>query len=329
MTETLISEIMIDFRNFLDKETANKTESILVIKLRGYNVTKAENALMVYDGREDIVKKFFVAKKVEGMSDKSLIYYRNTIFMLLKFLGKPVQEITPDDLRYYIAIRQMKDKVSNVTVDNERRVFSSFFQWLIDEDYIEKNPMRKIKKIKTEKRIKKPLADEELERIRDACKNPRELALVELFISTGMRVGEMELLNRSDVDFENNEITVFGKGSKERVVYLNAKAKLRLMQYLQSRIDNDPALFVGLQKPHERLGMGQIEKLMRDLGNNAGIMKVHPHRFRRTSATTALNRGMPIEQVSKMLGHESIETTTIYAIVNQRNVKASHEKVLW
>lgn len=329
MKETLISEIMIGFRNFLDKETANKAENVLAIKLHGYNVTKADNALTVYDGREDCVKKFFVAKKVEGLSDKSLVYYRNTIFALFKFLCKPVQEITPDDLRYYLAVRQMKDKVSNVTADNERRVFSSFFQWLIDEDYIEKNPMRKIKKVKTEKRIKKPLTDEELERIRDSCKNPRELALVEIFISTGMRVGELELLNRDDVDYMSNEITVFGKGSKERVVYLNAKSKLRLSQYLQTRTDKDQALFVGLQKPHKRLGMGHIEKLIRELGHAAGIEKVHPHRLRRTVATTAINRGMPIEQVSQLLGHESIKTTTIYAIVNQRNVKASHEKVLW
>lgn len=329
MKDVLISDIMADVRNTTTTEAAAEIQNIITIALHDYDVRKTENSLVAYSGREDVIQKFFIAKKVEGMSDKSLIYYRNTIFTLLKFLGKSVGEITSDDLRYYIAVRQMKDKVSNVTVDNERRVFNSFFNWLIEEDYIEKNPMRKIKKIKTKKLIKKPLSDEDLEKIRDACGNIRELALVELLISTGMRVGELELLNRDDVDFANNEIVVFGKGSKERIVYLNAKAKLRLSQYLQTRTDKGTPLFVGKQKPHKRLMHGQIEAVIRGLGRKAGVNKVHPHRFRRTAATTAINRGMPIEQVRDMLGHENIETTTLYTVVNQKNVKASHEKVLW
>jgi len=271
---------------------------------------------------------FIAAKRIEGCSEKSLKYYSSTIEKMLTAIGKPVREINTDDLRGYLANYQKEHGSSKVTIDNMRRIFSSFFGWLEDEDYILKSPMRRIRKIKTEKTIKDTFSDEGLELLRDACEEVRDLALIDLLASTGMRVGELVQLNREDINFHERECVVFGKGNSERVVYFDARTKIHLQNYLDGRSDDHPALFVSLTKPYERLLIGGVETRLREIGTRADMQKVHPHKFRRTLATRAIDKGMPIEQVQRLLGHVKIDTTMHYAMVNQANVKIAHRKFI-
>lgn len=327
--DCLSNLILFDMDETLSSKSAEKLRRVLDVRLHGLKFEAEEHGLITESqtgNTAKAIKMFFVAKKIEGLTDKSLAYYRTIMRMFFTACQKPVELITTDDVRYYLAEKQIKRAISKATMDNERRVLSSFFQFCEDEGYIAKNPVRRIKKVKQEIRIKEPFSDEELERLRDSCESARDLAIVDLLSSTGMRIGELEPLNRSDVNFESMEIKVFGKGEKERIVYLNARAKIHLTEYLKSRADNEKALFIGMHGG--RLLRGGIETMLRTLGKKAGVENVYPHRFRRTAATQAINRGMPIEQVQQMLGHAKIETTTRYAIVSQRNVKASHEKYL-
>lgn len=271
---------------------------------------------------------FISAKRIEGCSEKSLKYYGATIGNMLDRMTKPIREITTDDLRTYLADYQKARGSSKVTIDNMRRIFSSFFGWLEDEDYILKSPVRRIHKIKADKTIKDTFSDEGLERLRDACDDLRDLAMIDLLASTGMRVGELVGLNREDINFHERECVVLGKGGSERLVYFDARTKIHLRNYLDARSDADPALFVSLSKPHERLMIGGVETRMREIGKRAELQKVHPHKFRRTLATRAIDKGMPIEQVQRLLGHVKIDTTMHYAMVNQTNVKNSHRKFI-
>ena len=234
--------------------------------------------------------------------------------------------MTTDHLRKYLTDYQKKNNCSKVSIDNIRRNLSSFFSWLEEENYILKSPMKRIHKIKTDKIVKETLSDETLERLRDNCDNIRDLAIIDLLASTGMRVGELVKININDIDFENRECVVFGKGNKERPVYFDARTKIHLKNYLNSRSDDNPALFVSLDKPYNRLQISGVEIRLRNLGKRLGINKVHPHKFRRTVATKAIDKGMPIEQVQNLLGHSQIDTTMHYAMVNQNNVKESHRK---
>ena len=261
-------------------------------------------------------------------SEKSLNYYRKTITAALDSIGKGIKHITTDDLRAYLTVYQTEKKSSKVTMDNIRRILSSFFSWLEDEDYIIKSPVRRIHKVKTSKTIKETYTDENLELMRDNCVELRDLAMIDMLASTGMRVGEMVLLNRSDIDFNERECVVVGKGDKERMVYFDARTKLHLQSYLASRTDSDPALFVSLRSPHKRLTIGAIELRLREMGRKLGINKVHPHKFRRTLATMAIDKGMPIEQLQRLLGHQRIDTTLQYAMVKQSNVKLAHRKYI-
>jgi integrase/recombinase XerD len=271
---------------------------------------------------------FISSKKVEGCSEKSLTYYRNTIEALYKQLSKEVTHISTNELRLYLSEYQETKKCSKVTIDNIRRIFSSFFTWLENEDYILKSPVRRISKVKTAKTIKEILSDEDIEILRDNCREKRDLALIEMLSSTGIRVGELVQINRKDIDFHERSCIVTGKGNKEREVYFDARTKLHLMQYLNDRTDPDDALFVSLAKPHTRLWIGGVETVLRKLGKKTSIRKVHPHKFRRTLATRAIDKGMPIEQVQKLLGHVKIDTTLHYAMVNQANVKIAHRKYI-
>lgn len=275
-----------------------------------------------------LLEIFLSAKLVEGCSAKTIKYYETTVKQLFKYMPKSVKEYTTDDLRAYLAVFQKKHKSSKVTIDNIRRIFSSFFSWLEDEDFILKSPVRRIHKVKTGEQVKEVITDENLERLRDKCKCPRDLAIIDLLASTGMRVGELVKLNRNDVNFAERECIVFGKGNKERVVYFNARAKLHLQEYLASRKDKNQALFVSLDKPHTRLQISGVEMRLRDLGRGLKIPRIHPHKFRRTLATMAIDKGMPVEQVQKLLGHVKIDTTMRYAMVNQTNVKLSHRKFI-
>ena len=277
---------------------------------------------------EDFAEMFLSAKKVEGCSEKTLRYYKASLNKFFHTVDKHVTHITTDDLRAYLANYLQESQCSKTNIDNIRRILSSFFSWLEDEDYILKNPVRRIHKIKKGRVIKDVLSDEHLEILRDNCEDIRDLAMLELLISTGIRVGELVNLNVNDVNFNERECVVFGKGESEREVYFDAKTKIHLLNYLETRVDNNPALFVSLRKPYVRLGISGVERRLRELGQKSNINKVHPHKFRRTLATNAIDKGMPIEQVQRLLGHVQIDTTMQYAMVNQNNVKLSHKKFI-
>lgn len=291
--------------------------------------TFAENeAEKVNISNEEYLNMFLAAKKIEGCSERTIQYYKVTVEHMIKQIPIEIRKITTDDIRGYLAAYQQINSCSKVTVDNVRRNLSSFFSWLEEEDYILKSPMRRIHKIKTKQPVKEIISDEMIERLRDNCTCLRDLAMIDLLYSTGIRVGELVGLNKSDIDFEERECIVYGKGDKERRVYFDAKSKLHLQNYLRSRTDNNPALFVTLDAPYERLKISGVEIRVRELGRKLNIEKIHPHKFRRTMATRAIDKGMPIEQVQKILGHSQIDTTMQYAIVNQNNVKTSHRRYI-
>ncbi len=277
---------------------------------------------------DEYLKMFLDAKAIEGCSKRTLQYYQVTIEKMLSSQTIPVRKITTEDMRAYLSNYQNMNNCSKVTVDNVRRNISSFFSWLEEENYILKSPMRRIHKIKTNQQVKETITDEDIERLRDVCNCKRDLAMIDLLYSTGIRVGELVNLNIADIDFEARECVVFGKGGKERRVYFDAKAKLHLQSYIASRKDNNPALFVSLDLPCDRLRISGVEIRIRQLGRKINLSKIHPHKFRRTMATRAIDKGMPIEQVQKLLGHSQIDTTMQYAMVNQNNVKSSHQKYI-
>ncbi|MBR3336273.1 MAG: tyrosine-type recombinase/integrase [Bacillus sp. (in: Bacteria)] len=276
----------------------------------------------------NLLTLFISAKRVEGCSEKTLVYYESTIRNMLDNLKEEEKQISTEDLRRYLDTYQRRGTVSKVTLDNVRRILSSYFSWLEDEDYIVKSPVRRIHKVKTGKTVKETYSDESLELMRDYCDNVRDLAMIDLLSSTGIRVGELVKLNINDIDFDNRECIVFGKGNKERKVYFDARTKIHLQKYLKSRTDDNEALFVSLLFPYERLQISGVEIRLRKIGKGLNIHKVHPHKFRRTLATVAIDKGMPIEQVQQLLGHQSIDTTLQYAMVNQNNVKESHRKYI-
>ena len=323
MYTKIITEIEQKMQSTLDNKQMSELHQVLISVLSSIGDDSAEE-----ETERALLEAFLAAKKVEGCSDKSLRYYYSTIDNMLTNVGKTAKHITTDDLRQYLDAYQKSSKASKVTIDNIRRILSSFFSWLEEENHILKSPVRRIHKVKTGKTVKETYTDEALEIMRDSCETDRDLAMIDLLASTGMRVGEMVKLNRADIDFQERECIVFGKGDKERRVYFDARTKIHLMRYLESRTDNNPALFVSLQSPHNRLQISGVEVRLRVLGRKLGIAKVHPHKFRRTLATMAIDKGMPIEQVQRLLGHQSIDTTLQYAMVNQNNVKMSHQKFL-
>lgn len=276
----------------------------------------------------DYLNMFIAAKSIEGCSERTIEYYRVTINNMFKEITIPVRQITTDDLREYLTKYQEKNGCSKVTVDNIRRNLSSFFSWLEDEDHILKSPIRRIHKVRTGTRVKETLSDENIELLRDNCKQIRDLAIIDFLYSTGIRVGELVNLNLEDINFEERECVVYGKGNKERRVYFDARSKLHLLEYIKTRTDKNPALFVTLDNPHTRLKISGVEICLRKLGRKLNIDKVHPHKFRRSMATKAIDKGMPIEQVQRLLGHQQIDTTMHYAMVNQNNVKNSHRKYI-
>jgi len=327
MKEELMTEVMQQMLPYLDNAQLKQLRQAMEQTLCHYEVTGAQ-VKPEEDDSNDLIAMFIAAKRVEGCSEKTLKYYQTTIDALVSFLGKNVRHILTEDLRIYLTKYQKRHQSSRVTIDNIRRILSSFFSWLEDEDYIIKSPVRRIHKVKTSSSIKETYSDEALEKMRDSCEEPRDLALIDMLASTGMRVGELVLLNRDDINFEERECVVFGKGSKERMVYFDARTKIHLQNYLQKRADNNPALFVSLRAPHERIQIGGIEHRLREMGRRLNIPKVHPHKFRRTLATMAIDKGMPIEQLQRLLGHQRIDTTLQYAMVKQSNVKLAHRKYI-
>lgn len=277
---------------------------------------------------EEYLRMFLEAKRIEGCSERTTQYYRVTIEKMLDSIETPIRKVTTEEIRGYLAKYQEDNNCGKVTVDSIRRNISSFFSWMEEEDYILKSPMKRIHKIKAPTQVKEIISDEAIETLRDHCSCKRDLAMIDLLYSTGIRVGELVNLDREDIDFEKRECVVFGKGNKERRVYFDAKAKIHLRDYLKSRTDDNEALFVTLDAPYDRLKISGVEIRIRGLGRRVNLNKVHPHKFRRTMATRAIDKGMPIEQVQKILGHSQIDTTMQYAIVNQNNVKASHQRYI-
>ena len=327
MRDELISEVVQRMLPYLDNKQLVNLQNNLNQVLQRYDVELIDGGNSENDNQE-LVEKFISAKRVEGCSEKTLKYYLATIEAMNSSLEKDVRIIQTEDLRKYLTDYQMQNGSSKVTIDNIRRILSSFFAWLEDEDYIIKSPVRRIHKVKTVSNIKETYTDEELELMRDNCEELRDLAIVDMLASTGMRVGEMVLLNRDDLNFNERECIVLGKGSKERIVYFDARTKLHLQEYLKSRVDENPALFVTLRAPYKRIQIGGIEHRLRELGKILKISRVHPHKFRRTLATMAIDKGMPIEQLQRLLGHQRIDTTLQYAMVKQSNVKIAHKKFL-
>lgn len=321
MEEKLV-KILNEMAEYLSISQMKKLQEVLLknMKEQEDSISEATNY--------DYLEMFIAAKKIEGCSDRTVAYYKVTVEHLLKCIDTPIRKITTDEIRSYLAKYQEKSGCSKTTVDNIRRNISSFFSWLEEEDYILKSPMKRIHKIKTVQPIKETISDELIERLRDACLCKRDLAMVDLLYSTGIRVGELVRLNIDDISFEERECVVFGKGDKERKVYFDAKAKLHLQDYLKERNDDNPALFVTLDAPHQRLKISGVEIRIRRLGRSINAEKIHPHKFRRTMATRAIDKGMPIEQVQKILGHSQIDTTMQYAMVNQSNVKNAHRKYI-
>ncbi len=330
MNNNLTEDIIQGMLPFLDNAQLKQLRQVVQDTLLGYEVAKSE--CVKDDSSEEtnqtMLDSFLSAKGIEGCSENTLRYYRKTIEAMLSTVGKSIPHIVTDDLRQYLTNYQNDKKSSKVTIDNIRRILSSFFSWLEDEDCILKSPVRRIHKVKSATIIKETYTDEALEKMRDNCENLRDLALIDMLASTGMRIGELVLLNRSDINFEERECVVFGKGSKERMVYFDARTKIHLQNYLDSRTDSNKALFVTLKSPFERISIGGIETRLRDMGKKLKIPKVHPHKFRRTMATMAIDKGMPIEQLQRLLGHQKIDTTLQYAMVKQSNVKLAHRKFI-
>lgn len=329
MKQKFIDAVVDGMKTTLSENGLELLVSVMEAALEAYVVMEKPTSEEIRNKENtELLEVFLSAKKIEGCSDKTIHYYRTSIEKLCDTVSKNVREVTTNDIRRYLAELQESRGLSKVTIDNLRRIFSSFFSWLEDEDYIVKSPVRRIHKVRTDTLVKEVLTDENIEVLRDNCQELRDIAMIDLLASTGMRVGELVKINREDIDFHERQCVVFGKGSKEREVYFNARTKIHLKKYLEQRSDDNPALFVSLSNPHNRLTISGVEVRLRKLGKAANIAKVHPHKFRRTLATMAIDKGMPIEQVQKLLGHVKIDTTLHYAMVNQTNVKMSHRKFL-
>mgnify|MGYP002729085027 FL=1 len=326
MKEKVIKEIEQKMASILNNEQKEKLREVLSYTFFNIEVTNIKDELT--EDTTDYAKLFISAKRIEGCSERTLNYYETTINNMIESINKKVNCIETEDLRNYLSEYQSKNNCSKVTIDNVRRILSSFFAWLEDEDYIVKSPVRRIHKVKATQTVKETYTDEELEEMRDACIEIRDLAMIDFLSSTGVRVGELVNLDKVDVNMQERSCVVLGKGGKEREVYFDARTKIHLQNYLNTRTDENSALFVSLLKPYERLKISGVEIRLRELGRKTNIKKVHPHKFRRTMATKAIDKGMPIEQVQVLLGHRKIDTTLQYAMVNQNNVRNSHKRFI-
>lgn len=328
MKKELINEVLRQMLPHLNNAQSEQLKKVLEHTFYDCEIIENKKEVDTLKSNAHLTELFISSKRIEGCSEKSLKYYESTISAMVSDIGKDIKCVDTDDLRTYLTNYQQQRNSSKVTIDNIRRILSSFFSWLEDEDYILKSPVRRIHRIKTSSNIKETYSDEDLELMRDNCLELRDLAMIDLLASTGMRVGEMVLLNREDINFNERECVVFGKGSKERLVYFDARTKIHLQNYLESRTDDEQALFVTLKSPYNRLTIGGVEARLRSFGRKLSLNKVHPHKFRRTLATMAIDKGMPIEQLQQLLGHQRIDTTLKYAMVKQSNVKLAHKKYI-
>lgn len=329
MKNKLIDSVIAKMGETLSPQELFALRKALEFELEFYEIFPTpDNENKAKKANDDLAAQFISAKRIEGCSEKTLNYYENTIRAFLDETSKELHDVTTNEIRKYLSDFQAKRNSSRTTVDNVRRILSSFFSWLEDEDYIVKSPVRRIHKVRSEVTVKETISDEQLETLRDNCSEVRDLAMIDFLVSTGVRVGELVNINISDINFNERQCVVLGKGNKERTVYFNARAKVHLQNYLATRSDSTPALFVSLSKPNTRLTINGVENRLRELGKNANVGRIHPHKFRRTLATMAIDKGMPIEQVQRLLGHCKIDTTLHYAMVNQNNVKIAHRKYI-
>lgn len=328
--EYVVNEILQEIKSRCDIDTYTHLSNFITVKLNGYRLEKNESGIVKYEmsKNEQLFKMFFISKKLQGLSDRSLKYYKQELEKSLLKINKPFEQITSDDIKYFLACYQLGGTANATSIDNVRRVLNTFFQWLEDEEYIVKNPVKKIKKIKQEKKIKKAFTFDEIEKIKLSCKTKREIAIIEFLLSTGVRADELVNSKLIDLDIETGQLKVLGKGNKERTVYLNSSAKVRLLDYLSDRTGNNDYIFSGEISPYDKIGTDRLRTIIKRIGKRAGIDDVHPHRFRRTCATIASKRGMKIEEIQKMLGHENLTTTQIYVQVDDVEIKKSHEKYM-
>lgn len=321
--KNVVYNVLNDMSDYLNISQMKHLQEILINRLSAESDDEYEQI-----DNLDYVDLFLSAKNIEGCTNRTINYYQSTLFNMFKEIKLPIGEITTEVIRAYLIKYQLRNNCSKTTLDNVRRNLSSFFSWLEEEDYILKNPIRRIHKVKTGSIVKKVITDESIELMRDDCLTLRDLALIDLFYSTGIRVGELVNLNICDINFEMRECIVYGKGDKERRVYFDAKTKLHLQKYIRERNDSDEALFVSLNKPHNRLQINGVQIRLRELGRRLGIERVHPHKLRRSMATRAIDKGMPIEQLQQLLGHNQINTTMCYVLLNQENVKNAYRKYM-
>lgn len=328
----LIDNILYDLELLLNGREMNILNKKLNEILEGYDILIDDDLTVEIedvDGfNEDLIERFVKIKKLEGLSPKSITAYTGEIRYFLRYIQKPLTQVTTEDVREYLVFKQEADLIALNTLDNCRRFLNTFFRTLLLENLIRRNPVKKIDRIKVPYRLKKPFTKEEIILMRMQIHNLRDKAIFEMLLSSGVRVGELQKMKISDLNFEENSIWVIGKGNKERKVYFSDECKVVLRMYLASRDDDTPYIFVSHNKPFHRLKTSGIETTIRNIGIAAGVKKAHPHKFRKTMATTLLNKGMPMEQVQQLLGHETIDTTTIYAITNDDHVSYSHKKYI-
>ena len=328
--DKILNEIFFEIKNKCDSDTYNYLKSFITTKLYNYKLVEEVQDIVPYEPskNEQLFKMFLISKKLQGLTERTLQAYSQCIKEFMISVNKLLIDIESNDIKYYLACKQLSGTVSNVTLDNMRRNLNTFFQWLEDEEHIQRSPMKKIKKIKAIKEIKQPFNPEEIEILKMNCKNKMEILIVELLLSTGVRCNELVNIKISDINFNENEIKVLGKGNKERIVFFNASTRARILDYIKDRKGNSDYLLVKSLRPYTKLGTDRIGYIVRRLGKASGVEKVHPHRFRRTFASIAAKRGMPIEEIQKLLGHESLNTTQIYVVVDSEDIKRSHKRLM-
>lgn len=326
--EQKILEVLRRMQEIIQEEQLRELKSVLNMVFAGCEIVEETGLRVIDSSWLDDLEDFLMSKALEGKSAETVKRYRYELSRLLSYINKAVAEIVSDDISEYMQMYKRIRNVSNQTLKNVRMVYSSFFGWLRDRDRIRKNPMILVEDIKVEKIIRKPFSDEERERMLRECDTLRDKAMLEFMYSTAVRVSELARLNRNDIRFGTKDLIVYGKGGKERRVYLNDRTNMYLREYLQSRSDSNPALFAGIKAPHNRLTKAGIEDIVRRIGQRSGVEKAHPHRFRRTAITNALNRGMPLQEAVWFAGHVKPETTLRYSTEDQEAVQYHHKKYL-
>lgn len=330
MEEKFRKEILTKLSINFEVKELKQIDTVLTAILAKYEVKEKCTEVTVYqDGLPNEIKTFLVCKSIKGLTKSTLQHYRRALTHFAYNINKDIKLLNTNDIRYYLLLYEQTHNAGKSTLDDKRRVLNSFYSWMLTEELIDKNPMLRIDAIKCDKKVREPLVDIELEQMRNACNTPRERSTLELLYSTGMRVSELTALNRTDIDFTNGTVKVFGKGKKERQCFLNAKAQLYIKKYMFSRTDNNEALFVAIKKPNNRLGKGTIEKEIKELGIRANINKpVFPHRIRHTTASHMLNRGASLEEVRILLGHEKASTTQLYVKCDLDSLQQVHKRCI-